>query len=342
MLIMTGLDHNQAQLAIREQFALTKENMAQTLAAIKAYDFVRGCVILSTCNRTELYVSVPESVPFAPAKVLCQALEKDYSAYEPYFTEKSGDKVIDHLCRMASGLDSQILGDDQIITQTREALESAREQACTDSYIETAFNVAISAAKIIKTRVILKTVGADSVPGKAIEKLKADYPLQGRRALVIGNGKMGRLVAELLLREGMGVTVTLRQYKKGVIEVPEGADTVNYSDRYPVVGQSDVVVSATSSPHFTLYREEIDKLTRLPMVFMDLAVPRDVEPSVGDLPGTTLLTIDELSGEGRAVPEENRRMIEEIIGEHLEKYNRWLSYKDACASVNPAEEVKMA
>jgi len=326
---MTGLDHKHANLEMRERFAMAKEKTQRILVAIKDSESVGSCVILSTCNRTELYASVPDQLVFEPSKALCDALGEEISKFKEFFTERIGEKAIEHLCRVASGLDSQILGDDQIITQAREALELSRGQGCTDSYIETMFKLAIEAAKNIKTNVILQSLGIDSVPGKAVEKLKAYCPsLAGKRAVVIGNGQMGRLVSELLLYEKVNVTVTLREYKRGIVQVPNGAATVTYSERYKSVEQADIVVSATTSPHFTLYHSDLKGLARLPRLIVDLAVPRDVEPSIQELPGVTLLTIDDISEESRVIPPENITIINSIIIEHIEKYHRWLAFKE--------------
>ena len=335
---MTGLDHKRAGLAIREKFVITKESAPQILATIKSGGIVGGCVAVSTCNRTELYASVPDGVEFAPTQALCRAVGREFAAFEQYFTKLSDDEVIRHLCGVASGLESQVLGDTQVITQVREALEISRAQGCADSYIETAFNAAISAAKAIRTGVILKTAGADSIPGMAVEKLKAICQLAGRSAVVIGNGQVGKLVSELLIHENVRVTVALRQNKKGVIRIPEGAGAIDYSERYKAVEQSDIVVSATASPHYTLYRDELDKLARLPEIIVDLAVPRDVEPSVHDLSGITFLTIKDLSGnsgEDRVLPPESVSVIEGIIAKHIMKYNRWLAFKKKAAYEPP-------
>jgi glutamyl-tRNA reductase len=262
---------------------------------------------------------------------LCENLEKDISGFRHYFTERAGEEALKHLCRVASGLDSQIIGDDQIITQVREALELSRNQNCADSYMETVFKTAIQAAKSIKTNVILKTLGFDSVPRKTVGKIKAVYPLTGKNAVVIGNGQMGRLVSELLIRERANVTVTLREYKKGVVKVPSHAKTISYNERYRAIEKADIVVSATTSPHFTIYHDELDKLSRLPEIFADLAVPRDIEPTVQRISGITLLTIDDISGESRILPPESIKKIDGIIGEHLKRYNNWFSYKEKLA-----------
>ena len=326
---MTGLDHKLATLNVREKFAITKEKTQQILMSVINSGLVGGCVIISTCNRTEFYASVPKDSLFEPSKVLCNALNRCLSDFKHFFTERTDDLAIEHLCRVASGLDSQILGDDQIITQVREALELSRKQRCTDSYIETMFNIAVQGAKAVKTNFILKTLGTDSVPGKTVAKLKTICQLAGQRAVVIGNGQMGRLVSELLIHEGVNVMVTLREYKKGVVQVPNRVSTIGYNDRYKAIEQTDIVISATTSPHYTLCRNELTGLKQIPKIIVDLAVPRDVEPSVQEIPGIILLTIDDISGESRTLPLDSILMIDKIIGKHIEKYYRWYMYKNS-------------
>ena len=324
---MTGIEHSRSDIDIRERFALSKEKTGRLLVSVMGSGIAGGCVLISTCNRTEFYVSAPEGSVLEPSKMLCNMLDRDFSEYGRFFTERRDVQAIDHLCRVAAGVDSQILGDDQIITQVREALELSRDNNCTDSYLETVFRTAIQAAKRVKTNVILKTIGTDSVPHKAVAKLKTICSLENQNAVVIGNGQMGRLVSELLIHERVNVTVTLREYKKGVIKVPKSADTVSYSERYRSINCADIVVSATASPHFTLTYDELVKLERIPGIIVDLAVPRDVEPSIGGIPVVTLLTLDDISGDRRRIPPESVSEIDAIIGMHIEQYYRWLAFK---------------
>jgi len=325
--MMTGLDYKRSNLSVREKFAVTKETAGKILASFKD-NGAGGCVIVSTCNRMELYVSIPNNRALPLSKTLCAAIGRDFSEYEPYLTEREGKHVMEHLCRVASGLDSQIMGDDQIITQVREALELSRNQNCTDSYIETMFNMSIHAAKAIKTKVIANSLGTSSVPGKTVEKIKTMHALAGQNALVIGNGRIGRLVSELLLRENMNVTVTLRSHKRGTVQIPEQASVISYDERYKAIEKVDIAVSATASPHLTISKNEMKVLKRVPKIIVDLAVPRDVEPSVKDLCGVTLLTIDDISGEERYLTPESVSMTESIIAEHIAKYNQWLLFKE--------------
>jgi glutamyl-tRNA reductase len=161
-----------------------------------------------------------------------------------------------------------------------------------------------------------------------VEKIKTMCPaIVGQNAVVIGNGWMGRLVSQLLISENVNVTVTLREFKKGVIQVPDRADTVPYSERYKAIEKADIVISATTSPHFTLYHKDLIALAHLPGIIIDLAVPRDVEPSVREIPNVTLLTIDDISEESRALPPESILQIDTIISEHIDKFYHWLEYK---------------
>ena len=326
-LMMTGLDYKHSNLSVREKFAITKEATGNILAGFKDGG-AGGCVIISTCNRMEFYASIPNGITFPLSKALCAALGRDFSEYGTYFTEREGEQVMEHLCRVASGLDSQIMGDDQIITQVREALELSRSQNCTDSYMETMFNMSIHAAKAIKTKVLANSLGTSSVPGKTVEKIKTMCHLAGRNALVIGNGRIGRLVSELLLRENMNVTVTMRSHKRDTVQIPELANVIGYDERYKAVEKADIAVSATASPHLTLSKNEMCMLKRVPEIIVDLAVPRDVEPSIKNLRGVTLLTIDDISGEGRHLPPESVSITESIIAEHIARYKHWLLFRE--------------
>ena len=328
-LIMTGLDHKRADLAVREKFALTREKAQGLLADIVGREAVSGCVIISTCNRTELYASVYNDSEIQPTELLCLAMGRDYQEFEEYFTERKGVHVIQHLYRVAAGLDSQIMGDDQIITQAREALELSRGCHCSDSYLETLFRMAVHTGKIIKTDVIIKAHANNSVPDETLAKLKKSCTLPGKEAVVIGNGRIGRMVSDLLVAEGVHVVVTLREFKKGDILVPEGADTVAYSDRYAAIEAADIVVSATTSPHYTLFAEDFAQLAAKPRIAVDLAVPRDIEPSIQDIEGITLYTIDDISGNGRALPAKSMSQIKAIIVEQTMKYGNWFDFKEA-------------
>jgi glutamyl-tRNA reductase len=325
--MMTGLDHKRSALDVRERFAVTKAKAGKMLMDFKNRG-IGGCVILSTCNRMELYTSISDDGDSALSlsKALCDAIGMDFSEYGPHLTEREGDRVIEHLCRVASGLDSQIIGDDQIITQVREALELSRGRKCTDGCIETLFNLSIHAAKAIKNKIFINSLKTNSVPEKTVEKLKmmCRRPLSTQKALVIGSGRIGRQVCDLLIREGVNVTVTLRSHKRvDSVRINDKADVIDYDERYRTLEETDIVISATASPHLTLLHSEISALAKIPEIIVDLAVPRDVEPSVGGINGVTLLTIDDISGDGLSLSPESVLAAESIIDEHIDRYDKW-------------------
>ena len=327
-LTMTGLDHKRANIAIREKFALSKEKVVKILTLMTNENITAGCVIISTCNRTELYASIPDSCTFPFSEKLCSALGVNFGEYGSYLIERTGDQAMKHLIYAASGMDSQILGDTQVITQVREALELSRQQNCADSYLETIFRISIQAAKAIKTNVFPNLLGSSSVPSKTVEKLKTMCSLAGKNALVIGNGKIGRLVTEILIRENANVTITLRTHKKGDVIIPNQAHTVSYDERYKIIENADIVISATTSPHTTISFNAISGMKQLPKIIVDLAVPRDVDPSIKNLNDIILLTIDDITDGENFLSPEKISIAEDIIDEHIEKYRKWLAYKE--------------
>jgi len=328
-LAMAGLDYKSANIVIREKFAVSKEKAASILTLITDGGVAKGCVIISTCNRTEVYVSIPDTCTFPLSGKFCAAFGADFDEYKNYITERTGDGAIKHLFYTASGLDSQILGDNQIITQVREALEFSRGQNRADGYLETVFRLSIQAAKAVKTNVFTGLSASSSVPSKTVEKLKTMCSLAGKKALVIGNGKIGRLVAELLIRENVDLTVTLRKHRKSGFVAPPKARTVNYDDRYKIIENADIVISATTSPHTTVSFNAVSGMKRLPAIIIDLAVPRDIDPLIKNLNGVTLLGLDDITGGALLLAPEKISTAENIINEHIEKYRQWLAYKNA-------------
>ena len=327
-ILMTGLDYKSSELSVREKFAVTKEKSKNIMKAYMDLPFIEGCVIIFTCNRTEIYISIEDRSQFNIAEFLCRTLELDADKYIAHFTERNEQETFFHLCRVAAGIDSQILGDDQIITQVRESLESSREIGFTDGYIEKIFGTAIKTAKEIKTNIIVRSARIASAPYKAVEKIKSLSWVEGKKAVVIGNGQMGRLTAELLMSESAHVTLTLREYKKGVIQIPAGAKTIGYSKRYDAIENAHIVISATTSPHYTLRHADFIKIVNIPEFVIDLAVPRDVEPDIGELSGLSLFTIDDLGDENASLPEEKMILADQIIEKNMQNYYKWRKYKE--------------
>ena len=220
---MIGIDHTRAGIDVRTVFSFTKKKMAEALAVLQKVPGIEGCVLISTCNRMELWASTDDGFPEEGLyEQLCKIKEADLGMYRPYFVFRKEREAVQHLFWLAGGLKSRILGEDQIVTQVGEALSFAREQYATDSVMETLFRMAVTAAKKVKTEVELSHTD-NSVVRTAIDTLKEQgQTFSGKKCMVIGNGVMGKLTATMLLAEGADVTVTVRQYRSGIVEIPLG------------------------------------------------------------------------------------------------------------------------
>ncbi len=290
---MIGIDYNRASVDIRAGFSFTKKNAAAAMERLKREQGVLGCIILSTCNRMEIWASAQEEWQGSLYEFLCREKEKVPGEFREYFVQRTGKEAVEHLFYLASGLKSQILAEDQILTQVKDALALAREAYCTDNVLEVLFRMAVTAAKRVKTELSFSR-GNISVIHQALDCLENQgFSLRGKTCMVIGNGEMGKLAALALKEAGADVTVTVRQYRSGIVSIPKGCDRINYGDRMEFLPKCDLVVSATASPNYTLTRQLLEE-EDIPghMVLIDLAVPRDIEPSAGTLPNVTLYDID--------------------------------------------------
>ncbi len=335
---MTGIDHSTAGIDIRTVFSFTRKSTAVTYEKLRLIWGIEGCVLLSTCNRMELWVSTTEEFQGDLYEILCEIRGVDPSGYRQYFSFRREREAVHHLFRLAGGLESRILGEDQIVTQVKDALSFARENYAADHVLETLFRQAVTAAKKVKTGVTLSPSDQSAVH-IAIQTLREQgYAFAGKTCMVIGNGIMGKLAATQLRRQGADVTVTVRQYHSGKVEIPEHCRRIDYGRRMELFGQCDYVVSATVSPNYTLTRELVEANLTRPVVLIDLAVPRDIDPQVRELDGVQLFDIDCFREEARS--EEQReaiRQAEACFAEQMEEFFTWYE----CVDVIPRiQEIK--
>ena len=327
---MIGIDYKKASVDVRAQFSFTKKNAAAALENLKKEPGILGCIILSTCNRMEIWVSTGEDWKGSLYEFLCKEKEKDPREFEKYFVKREEEEAVEHLFYLTSGLKSQILAEDQIITQVKDALALSREAYCTDNVLEVLFRMAVTAAKKVKTQVSFSRANS-SVIHQAIERLEDQgFSLQGKTCMVIGNGEMGKVTALALKEAGADVTVTVRQYRSGIVTIPQGCDRINYGERLEFLPKCDLVVSATASPNYTLTMEQIEN-AKIPghVVLIDLAVPRDIEPSAGTLNNVTLYDIDSFKID--AVSPKLQASLDqagEILREQQEEFYNWYNGRD--------------
>ncbi len=327
---MIGIDYKKASVDVRAQFSFTKKNTVAALENLKKEPGILGCIILSTCNRMEIWASTGEDWQGSLYEFLCREKEKDPREFYKYFVEREEEEAVEHLFYLTSGLKSQILAEDQIITQVKDALALSREAYCTDNVLEVLFRMAVTAAKKVKTQVSFSRANS-SVIHQAIERLENQgFSIQGKNCMVIGNGEMGKVTALALKEAGAEVTVTVRQYRSGIVTIPQGCDRINYGERLDFLPKCDLVVSATASPNYTLTMEQIEN-AEIPghVVLIDLAVPRDIEPSAGTLNNVTLYDIDSFKID--AVSPKLQASLDqagEILREQQEEFYNWYNGRD--------------
>lgn len=331
MILMAGIDYTRANIAQREALSFVAGQVSTLLTDIRRHTGIAGCTLISTCNRTELYLSATTIVD--PATLLCTAAGVAPERFEGIFVRRTGADAVRHLMEVSCGLRSQILGEDQIVTQVKQAAQLAREANTVDPVLATLFRCATTAGKLAKTETHLVAVPR-SAAHRGIELAAQQLGgLSGRRAVVIGNGEMGRIASDLLVEQGAHVTVTLRTYRHGETIVPRGCATQPYEDRMLVIESCDLVVSATTSPHYTLTAEQVAGLSHKPMLLLDLALPRDIDPAVT---GVSCLNMDDL-GELGSEDTLDRARILQIIEEQIARFDEWSSYRAALPVI---EELK--
>lgn len=333
---MVGIDYHTASVCERELFSFTRSTQTAFSEEFQLHYPDAGCIILSTCNRTELWF---HNLPECPLRVFFSFWRKIHpiedSKYEPLFTKRFEEDAVSYLFELACGMHSQIFGEDQILTQVKNALSASRELSSSDSVLETLFRSAITSAKKIKTEAKL-TARDQSVPEGAAALLERQYgPLAGKSCMVIGNGEMGRLMTQLLIQRGCKVSMTLRQYKKHDAIIPKECEVILYDSRYEYLENMDFIFSATVSPHYTLKAEKtIPRLKKDRIYVMaDLAVPRDIDPDIGSAPNASLYDMDRLGIQG-SCSEAELTLAYHIIEEHKEEFYSWYFFRDWIPDLN--------
>lgn len=331
---MAGIDYEHADIAMREQLTFVKGRVSELLTAIRSMTGIAGCILISTCNRTELYLDTEQDLTDNAAQILCHAAGVSYEKFAPAFCVRYDQDAVRHLMEVSCGLRSQILGDDQIVTQVKQAAGLAREVHASNPVLETLFRCAATAGKEVKTQTRL--VG---VPRSAAERgvwLAQQYfgSLEDKKAVVIGNGEMGRLACDLLVQHGAEVTMTLRSYRHGETIVPRGCRTQPYDDRMEIIDGCDLVLSATTSPHYTITNAQMASVAKKPKLVIDLAIPRDIEPTVSHF--TKVCNMDDLG----QLEDENGldyARAQQIIAAQTQRFYEWAEYR---ASIPMIENIK--
>ena len=357
-LALIGVNHKTAPIALREKVAIGRDELAETTRALAATPGVTECMIVSTCNRVEL-LAVVESPEVPVVGFLANYFGIDAQVLEPHLYAYQDKEAISHLFRMAASLDSMVVGEPQILGQVKEAFAVARAAGTVSSHLEHLLQSAFAAAKKARSET---GIGSNSVSiaSVAVDLARKIFgSLQGRTVFLVGAGKMSELAARHLMQQGAGaILVSNRTAERarrmaeeisGVI-VPQ---VIDFEQLYEAASRADIVISSTGAPHPIFRREHgqtfLHKRRNRPMFFIDIAVPRDVDPEMNKLDGIFVYDIDDLQQVAVAHMEERSRQAvdaETLIAAEVERFHqrqRTVSAAPAIVALQKkAEEIRRA
>lgn len=343
-ILLLGLSHKTACVELREKLACSKDDAVSLLDRLKSEDCLLEAYVLSTCNRFEIVV-VCESAVLAAESV--KSVVSDFrniplSDFEGAFYSYTGDEAVKHIFRVGAGLDSLVLGEPQILGQIKDAYHLAVARKSSGMILNRLFHRAFQTAKRIRTETGIGG-SAVSISYAAIELAKKIFgSLEGRRVLMIGAGEMAELAVAHLIRQKVGqVTVANRTLSRAVdLASKFGGNAASIEELPSLLVDADIILSSTGAPGFVIERDvaksAMKKRGNKPAFFIDIAVPRDIDPEINRLTNAYVYDIDDLKG----VIDENLESRgkeavkgERIVDEASIKFRKWLNGLDIVPTI---------
>jgi glutamyl-tRNA reductase len=338
-LLVVGVSHHTAPVELLERLSVPTDDIRSTLAALMAQPFVNESVVLSTCNRVEVYAAVTafHGGLAEIGAVLADRAGLDVTTLASHLYVHYDDDAVRHALRVAAGLDSMVVGEAQILGQLRDAYGHAAEHDAAGRFLHELMQQALRVGK----RVHAET-GIDHAGQSVVSAALALAPggVAGRSALVIGAGSMGGLALATLGRAGAApLLVTNRGSERAKrFAALHGATAVDFADLAETVADADVVVCATASPEAVLtdalVRAAMRRRPHRDLVLLDLAVPRDVAPDVGSVPGVVLIDLSRLAAASLDEPSTvDREAADGIVATEVDAFLSWLRGSDVAPTV---------
>ena len=300
-LMVVGLNHRTAPVGIRERFWISEPRRYEILVQLTRAEGIEEAIVLATCNRTEFLLWADD--PSLAANSVFRLLSSEYglkiSEWEHFYRLLDNEALL-HIFRVASSLDSIVVGEPQIIAQMKGAWEQAKKVGSTGRFLDAVMQKAMTVSKRVRTETAIGD-SAVSVPYAAVELAQEILgTLDNKKVVLLGAGKMSELSARGLLNNGAQSVTVINRTLEHAQELASklGGTAVCMDDRWQHFVDSDIIISSTSCPHTVLSREEAELLTRernqRPLVIVDIALPRDIDPSVREVKGISLYDIDDL------------------------------------------------
>lgn len=353
-LALIGINHKTAPIELRERVAISREDLPETTRALASMPGVAECMIVSTCNRVEMLAAI-ETPETDLAGFLHTQFGLDPALLAPHIYRHIGQDAVRHLFRVAASLDSMVVGESQILGQVKEAFAVARASGTVGSELEHLLQGAFAAAKRVRTETEIGS-NSVSVASVAVDLARKIFgSLQGRTVFLVGAGKMSELAARHLVQQGAGaILVTNRTPERArQLAEPFHGRIIPFDQLHEAAGEADIIITSTSAPHAIFTREHgqtmLHRRRNRPMFFIDLAVPRDVDPAMGKLEGLFVYDIDDLQQVAAAHMAERSREAgdaEAMIAVEVDRFHqrrRTVNVAPAIVSLQrQAEELRQA
>lgn len=331
-----GLSYKKADVQTRGLFSISKANQQALLEEAKSIG-IGGISVISTCNRTE--VTGFANHPYELIGLLCKYSGGSVEEFAEVSNVYSGKEAIEHLFHIGTGLDSQILGDYEIVGQLKESFRLAKEKGTTNAYMERLFNSVLQASKRVKNYTHLSS-GTTSVSYAAVQYLNEHFKdFTEKKILVFGLGEIGKNTSKNLLEysDNRRIRLVNRTFDKANVFANEnnGIEVASYENLRAEIQAADILIVSTGSETPTIKKEDIPKHKEL--TILDLSIPENVDRDVLEIPGVTLVNVDDLSRITDRTLERRKSEVPkalDIIQEHTEEFDEWLNHRKLSPAVN--------
>ena len=335
MIGIIGLSHKSAPVHIREKFALNKEESSKLAKSISDNKHIEEVVIVSTCNRTEIYFYTTQCCSVGSFQILLRQLHMHAGVgkeMNKHFYHFEHEEATRHLFRVVSSLESMVLGEYQIVSQIKEAFNQAKENKTVGKVLKRMFNKALETSKLVRTNTAMST-GAFSVSYAAVEKCNKHFSnLQDKKILLIGAGETGELVIKNLYKKGCrNITVSNRTINKAEeLATRYHGVALPFHNLMTGIREAEIIVSSVSTkePIFNAEKIKPHLNCQAQVMMIDLGVPRNIHPDVADIEGISLLNVDDLQEVVAGNMEKKQAYVsvaEALIAEKVVEFTDWLN-----------------
>jgi len=329
-----GVNYKTAPIELRERITISRAALPETTRALAALPGVAECMIVSTCNRVELLAALENSSEDSAADLpgfLHRHFGLDPALLAPHIYRERDQEAVRHLFRVAASLDSMVVGEPQILGQVKEAFAVARAAGTVGGQLEHLLQSAFAAAKKVRTETEIGS-NSVSVASVAVEMARKIFgSLEGRTVFLVGAGKMSELAARHLVQQGAGTILVSNRTEERARRMANEFQgrVIPFAELYEAASQADIVISSTGAPHPIFRREHgrafMQRRRNRPMFFIDIALPRDVDPEMGKLEGIFVYDIDDLQAVAAAHMADRTREAadaEALIAAEVERFHQ--------------------